>query len=72
MATKHFALRLDEAVAEQLELRATIERRSVNEIIGEAIAEYFQSHPICRTDMLILARAIAKEDAPLLKGLADA
>lgn len=72
MAVKQIAVRLDEAVAEQLKLRATLEHRSVNDIIGEAIREYAKSHPVSREHMLAMVRAIAKEDASLLKALADA
>jgi hypothetical protein len=72
MAGKQIAVRVDEATAEQLKLRATIERRSVNEIVGEAIREYSKSHPVSRERMLEMVRAIAREDASLLKALADA
>jgi hypothetical protein len=72
MAVKQIALRVDEATAEQLKLRASIERRSVNDIIGEAIREYSKSHPVSREHMLAMVRAIAKEDASLLKALAEA
>jgi hypothetical protein len=72
MAVKQIAVRLDEATAEQLKLRATIEHRSVNDIVGEAIREYAKSHPVPRERMLEMVRAIVKEDASLLKALADA
>lgn len=72
MAVKQIAVRIDQATAEQLKLRATIERRSVNEIVGEAIREYSKSHPVSREHMLAMVRAIAKDDASLLKALADA
>ncbi|HEV3086433.1 MAG TPA: ribbon-helix-helix protein, CopG family [Candidatus Elarobacter sp.] len=72
MAMRQISLRLDESVAEQLKLRASIERRSVNEIIAEAIKEYSKAHPVSREAMLTLVRAIVKEDASLLKALADA
>ncbi|HEV2741414.1 MAG TPA: hypothetical protein VGU66_22835 [Candidatus Elarobacter sp.] len=72
MAVKQIAVRVDEATAEQLKLRASIERRSVNDIIGEAIREYAKSHPVSREHMLDMVRAIVKEDASLLKALADA
>jgi len=72
MAVKQIAVRIDEVTAEQLKLRATIERRSVNEIVGEAIREYSKSHPVSREHMLEMVRAIAKDDASILKALADA
>jgi len=72
MAAKQIALRVDKSVAEQLKLRAAIERRSVNDIVNTAIREYANSHPVSRDDMLALVRAIVKEDASLLKALADA
>ena len=71
MATKQISLRLDESVAEQLKVRASVERRSVNEIIAEAIKEYARSHPVSREAMLALVRGIVKEDASLLKALAE-
>jgi hypothetical protein len=71
MALKQIGLRLDEATAEQLKLRATLEHRSVNDIIGDAIREYSKSHPVPRERMLEMVRAIMKEDASLLKALAD-
>jgi hypothetical protein len=71
MAGKQIAVRLDEATAEQLRLRASIERRSVNDIVGEAIREYSKTHPVSREDMLTMVRAIVKEDASLLKALAE-
>jgi hypothetical protein len=72
MAPKQIALRVEQEVAEQLKLRASIERRSVNEIINAAIREYATAHPVSREQMLALVRTIAKEDAGLLKALADA
>ena len=72
MAVRQIAVRIDDATAEQLKLRATIERRSVNEIVGEAIREYSKSHPVSREHMLKMVRAIAKDDAVILKALADA
>jgi|HubBroStandDraft_1064217.scaffolds.fasta_scaffold213344_2 plasmid stability protein len=72
MSPRQVALRLDDEVAEQLKLRAAVEHRSVNEIIGEAIREYTKSHPIPRERMLEMVRAIVKEDASLLQALADA
>ena len=72
MAAKQIAIRIDEATVQQLKLRAAIERRSVNEIVGEAIREYSKSHPVSREHILAMVRAIAKDDASLLKALADA
>ena len=72
MALKQIAVRLDEATAAQLNLRATIERRSVNEIVCDAIQEYSKSRPVSRERMVEIAHAIAKDDASLLKALADA
>lgn len=72
MAMKQVSLRLEEAEHESLKLRASIERRAVNDIITDAIREYSRTHPIPREDMLAMVRAIAKEDASLLKALADA
>ena len=71
MSTKQIPIRLDAETADQLKLRSTIERRSMNEIVGEAIREYSKTHPVSREDMLSLVRAIAKEDASLLKALAE-
>ncbi len=71
MANKQVSLRLEKAEHESLKLRSAIERRPVNEIITDAIREYSRSHPIPREDMLAMVRAIAKEDASLLKALAD-
>lgn len=72
MATKQIAIRVDEATAEQLRLRAALEHRTVNDIVGEAIREYSKAHPVSRESMLAMVRAIAKEDASLLKALGDA
>lgn len=72
MASKQLPLRLDEQTAEQLKLRSTIEKRSMNEIVGDAIREYATAHPVPREELLALVRSIAKEDASLLKALADA
>jgi hypothetical protein len=71
MAMKQLILRVDEAVHESLKLRSAIEHRSVNEIVGEAIGEYSKMHPVSREAMLNMVRAIAKEDASLLKALAE-
>jgi hypothetical protein len=62
MAVKQIAVRIDAATAEQ----------SVNEILGDAVREYSESHPVSREHMLEIARAIAEDDASLLKALADA
>ncbi len=72
MALKQLNIRVDEETAAQLKLRSTIEKRSVNEIVGESLREYSKRHPVSRADMLALVRAIAKEDASILKALADA
>jgi hypothetical protein len=72
MASKAVSLRLEEAQHELLKLRGTFERRSVNEIIADAIREYSERHPISEDDMVTMVRRIMKEDAALLKALADA
>jgi hypothetical protein len=69
---QQIAIRVDEATLEQLKLRASIERRPVSDIISEAIQEYIKSRPLSRLHMLEMARAIIKEDAPLLNALDDA
>lgn len=69
---KQIPIRLDEKTAEQLRLRSAVERRSMNEIVGEAVREYSRAHPISRERMLELVRAIAEEDATLLEALRDA
>jgi hypothetical protein len=71
MAMKQFLVRIDEKVHESLKLRSSIEHRSVNEIVGEAIGEYAKTHPVSREAMLAMVRAIANEDASLLKVLAE-
>lgn len=71
MALKQINIRVDEEMAEQLKLRSTIEKRSVNEIVGESLREYSKHHPISREQMLAMVRAIAKEDASILKALAE-
>lgn len=72
MAIKQVAFRLEEGEHGSLKLRATIEKRSMNEIISDAIQEYSRNHPISREDALAIVRAIATEDADLLKALAEA
>ena len=72
MNFKDIAVRLDDAMVEQLKVRSRIECRSVNEIVTEAIREYSKSHPVSREHMLTLVRTIVKEDASLLEALADA
>ncbi len=72
MAQKLVPFRTDEATAAQLKFRASIEDRSVNDIIGDAIREYSKSHPVPREKMLELVRGVAQDDAALLKALADA
>ncbi len=72
MATKQIAIRVDAATSEQLKARASIEHRSVNAIVGDAIREYASAHPVSRAQMLALVRGIVKEDAALLKALAEA
>jgi len=71
MATKQVLLRVDEALHDNLKMRSSIERRSINEIVVEAISEYAKTHPVSREAMLVMARAIAAEDASLLKILAE-
>jgi hypothetical protein len=72
MAMKQVAVRLEASEHDALKLRSSIERRSINDIVTDAIREYSQRHPISRADMLAMVRSIAKEDASLLKALADA
>ncbi len=69
--TKQLLIRVDKTVHESLKRRSSIEGRSVNEIVGEAIGEYTQAHPISREALLKMARAIAVEDASLLRVLAE-
>jgi len=71
MATKQIPIRLDEETAAQLKLRSTIEKRSMNEIVRQAIREYSKTHPVPREEMLALVRAITKEDASLLEALSE-
>jgi hypothetical protein len=52
-----------------LRLRAALEHRTVNDIVGEVIQEYSKAHPVSRESMLATVRAIAKKDASLLKAL---
>jgi hypothetical protein len=72
MASKAVSLRLEEAQHELLKLRGTFERRPVNDIIADAIREYSERHPISEDDMVTMVRRIMREDAGLLKALADA
>lgn len=72
MALKQIPIRFDEELAEQLRLRSTVEHRSMNDIVVQAVREYTTKHPISREKMLELVRAIAREDKALLKALADA
>ena len=72
MATKQIAIRMDVAVAQELKVRSAIENRSVNEIVNEAVRAYTATHPISRERMLAMVRSIAREDADLLKTLAEA
>jgi len=71
MPVKQIPIRVDVDVIERLKIRSTIEGRSVNEIVNEAIREYTKSHPVSREAMLKLVRAIAREDASILKALAE-
>ncbi len=63
---------MDEARHELLKLRGTFERRPVNDIIAEAIREHAERHPISEGDMVTMVRRIMRDDAALLKALADA
>jgi plasmid stability protein len=72
MTLKQIAVRVDEATAEQLKLRAAIEHRSVSDVVSEAIREYLKSHPISRERMLEIAQEIVKEDAALIEAMGDA
>lgn len=72
MATKQIAIRVDDATNDQLKARASIEHRSVNSIVVDAIHEYAKTHPVSREQMLVLVRGIVREDAALLKALAEA
>ncbi len=72
MAKKQIAIRVDDATNDQLKARANIEHRSVNSIVVDAIHEYAKTHPVSREQMLALVRGIVKEDAALLKALAEA
>lgn len=71
MAVKQIPIRVDLEVIEQLKIRSTIEGRSVNEIVNEAIREYTKSHPVSREAMLKMVRAIARDDASILEALAE-
>ncbi len=42
------------------------------DIIADALREYSLAHPISREDALAKVRAIANDDASLLKALAEA
>jgi len=65
-------LRLDATIAQALKVRSTMEHRSVDAIVADALREYTSSHPVARERMLALVRAIAQEDASLLNALRDA
>jgi len=71
MPVKQIPIRVELDVIERLKIRSTIEGRSVNEIVNEAIHEYTKLHPVSREAMLNLVRAIAREDVSILKALAE-
>jgi hypothetical protein len=72
VAGKHFAVLLDDTTAAQLKARSSFENRAVDEIVADAIREYSAAHPISREALLAIVRDIAREDAALLKALAEA
>jgi len=69
---KQLPIELDDRTAHELGLRSTIENRPLEEIVGSAIRDYVDAHPITREGMLTIARAIMAEDADILEALARA
>ncbi len=64
-------LRLTDDMIEQLRLRAAFEDRTVNEILRTALEQYLANTPVPRERLLAMVDAIVKEDATLLKLLAE-
>lgn len=68
---KQVNLRLPDDMIEQLRLRAVFEDRTVNEILRTALEQYIVNTPVPREKLLAMVDAIVKEDATLLKLLAE-
>lgn len=70
MAVKQIPLRLDPEVYARLQLQARAERRSMNEVVRDALQSHLDARPIPRERLRELASSIVARDAELLEALA--
>jgi hypothetical protein len=66
---KQMPLRLDRELYEELSRRSTIEKKSMSDIVREALRSHFDAVPVTKPQLRAAIERIAREDAEILKAL---
>jgi hypothetical protein len=66
---KQMPLRLDRELYEELSRRSTIEKRSMSDIVRDALRSHFDSVRVTKPQLRAAIRRIAREDAEILEAL---
>jgi hypothetical protein len=66
---KQIPLRLDRALYEELSRRSTIEKKSMSDIVRDALRSHFASVRVTKPQLRAAIERIAREDAEILEAL---
>ena len=66
---KQIPLRLDRELYEELSRRSTIERKSMSDIVREALRSHFDAVRVTKPQLRAAIARIAREDADILEAL---
>ncbi len=66
---KQMPLRLDRELYEELSRRSTIERKSMSDIVREALRSHFDAVRVTKPQLRAAIKRIAREDADILEAL---
>ena len=66
---KQMPLRLDRELYEELSRRSTIERKSMSDIVRDALRSHFDAVPVTKPQLRAAIERIAREDTEILEAL---
>jgi hypothetical protein len=66
---RQMPLRLDRALYEELSRRSTIEKKSMSDIVREALRSHFDAVRVTKPQLRAAIERIAREDADILEAL---
>jgi len=62
-------VRLDSETAEELRARASVEGKSMNQVVREALETHFTTKPLSRDQLTAAIERVAKRDSAILEAL---